>query len=114
MPSPAAEEFRIRGDHDGSVSIVSPQFQILIASTKKISTDSEALESALQTKLTLLEITQGKAEDVLKSKKRSTIARHTETLKETLTDVETRGEWSKPRGLQQTKPRKKSRDGMPV
>ena len=51
-------------------------------------TDSEALESTLQTKLTQLEITQEKTGDVLKTEKRSTIARHIETLKNTLTDVE--------------------------
>ena len=51
-------------------------------------TDSEALESTLQTKLTQLEITQEKTGDVLKTEKISTIARHIETLKNTLTDVE--------------------------
>ena len=49
---------------------------------------SEALESTLQTKLTQLGITQDKTGDVLKTEKRSTIARHIETLKNTLTDVE--------------------------
>lgn len=53
-----------------------------------MTTDSEALESTLQTKLTQLEITQEKTGDVLKTEKRSTIARHTKTLKNTLTDVE--------------------------
>ena len=45
--------------------------------------DSEALESTLQTKLTHFEITQEKTGDALKTEKRSTIARHMETLKNT-------------------------------
>ena len=49
---------------------------------------SEALESTLQMKLTQLKITQEKTGDVLKTEKRSTIARHIETLMNMLTDVE--------------------------
>ena len=48
----------------------------------------EDLESVLKTKLTQLEITQGKTEAVLKAEKRNAIARYAEALKQTQADVE--------------------------
>ena len=48
----------------------------------------EDLESVLKTKLTQIEITQGKTEAVLKAEKRNAIARYAEALKQTQADVE--------------------------